>query len=197
MDKSEQLKQLVRVGKTRGFVLYDEIDDLLPPGYEGGAKLDTIFSELARNGVEVVEAPGVGREKGLIEDDIFLREKEIRNFSEQFGDSAPVQMYLRDALTMPHLAREREIELAKRISYGEQDAENALRQLIEANLWLVVATAKRHRDRGHDLLELIEKGKVGLIIKAAKSFNYLGEYKFSTYAIWWVRQSIMRSTRGK
>jgi hypothetical protein len=80
MDKSEQLKQLVRMGKTRGFVLYDEIDDLLPPGYEGGAKLDTIFSELARNGVEVLEGPGVGREKGFIEDDRFLREK-------QFGTS--------------------------------------------------------------------------------------------------------------
>ena len=196
MDKSEQLKQLVRMGKTRGFVPYDEIDNLLPPGYEGGAKLDTIFSELARNGVEVLEGPGVGREKGFIEDDRFLREKAIRDFSEQFGDSAPVQMYLREALTTPHLTREREIELAKRISYGEQDAEDALRQLIEANLWLVVATAKRYRNRGHDLLELIQKGNIGLM-RAAKSFNYLREYKFSTYAIWWVRQTIMRSTRGK
>jgi RNA polymerase primary sigma factor len=196
MDKSEQLKQLVRMGKTRGFVLYDEIDDLLPPDYEGGAKLDTIFSELARNGVEVLEGPRVGREKGFIEDDRFLREKEIRDFSEQFGDSAPVQVNVREALTTPHLTREREIELAKRISYGEQDAEDALRQLIEANLWLVVATAKRHRNRGHDLLELIQKGNIGLM-RAAKSFNYLREYKFSTYAIWWVRQTIMRSTRGK
>jgi RNA polymerase primary sigma factor len=195
MDKSEQLKQLVTMGKTRGFVLYDEIDELLPPGYEGGAKLDTIFSELARNGVEVLEE-AVGREKDFIEDNRFIREKEFQDFSEQFGDSAPVQMYLREALTTPHLTREREIELAKRISYGEQDAEDALRQLIEANLWLVVATAKRHRNRGHDLLELIQKGNIGLM-RAAKSFNFLREYKFSTYAIWWVRQAIMRSTRGK
>jgi DNA-directed RNA polymerase sigma subunit (sigma70/sigma32) len=196
MDKSEQLKQLVTMGKTRGFVLYDEIDELLPPGYEGGAKLDTIFSELAKNGVEVLEGPEVGREKGFIEDDRFLREKEFRDFSEQCGDSAPVQMYLREVLTTPHLTREREIELAKCISYGERDVEDALRQLIEANLWLVVATAKRHRNRGHDLLELIQKGNIGLM-RAAKSFNYLREYKFSTYAIWWVRQAIMRSTRGK
>jgi RNA polymerase primary sigma factor len=150
MDKSEQLKQLLTMGKTRGFVLYDEIDELLPSGYEGGAKLDTIFSELARNGVEVVEEP-VGREKDFIQDDRFLREKEFQDFSEQFGDSAPVQMYPREALTTPHITREREIELAKRISYGEQDAEDALRQLIEANLWVVVAPAKRHRSRGPDL----------------------------------------------
>ena len=189
-DKAEQLRQLVRTGKTKGYVLYDEIDELLPIGYEGGPELDDILSELARNGVEVLEEPRTERDKGFNKDDESLDEIELQELSEQAGAALALQMYLREVLATPRLTREQEIELAKRISGGGQDAEDAEKQLIEANLRLVVATAKRYRNRGRGLLDLLQEGNIGLM-KAVKKFNYTRGYKFSTYAIWWVRRRLI------
>lgn len=188
-DKAEQLKQLVRTGKTKGYVLYDELDELLPAGYEGGPDLDDILSELARNDIEVLEEPRAERDKEFNEDDESLDENELQELGEQAGDALALRMYLRQVLATPHLTHELEIELAKRISGGGQDAEDAERQLIEANLRLVVATAKRYRNRGRSLLDLLQEGNIGLM-KAVKKFNYTRGYKFSTFAIWWVRQTI-------
>ena len=189
-DKAEQLRQLVRTGKTKGYVLYDEIDELLPTGYEGGPELDDILSELARNGIEVLEEPRTERDKEFNKDDESLDEIELQELSEQAGDALALQMYLREVLATPRLTREQEIELAKRISGGGQDAEDAEKQLIEANLRLVVATAKRYRNRGRGLLDLLQEGNIGLM-KAVKKFNYTRGYKFSTYAIWWVRRRLI------
>jgi len=195
-DKTEQLKHLVRNGKKKGYVLYDEIDELLPAGYEGGLELDDILSELASNGIEVLEEPRAERDKAFSGDDESLDEDELQEVSEQAGDALALRMYLRQVLATPHLTREQEIELAKRIGSGGHDAEDAERQLIEANLRLVVATAKRYRNRGRGLLDMLQEGNIGLM-KAVKKFNYARGYKFSTYAIWSVRQAIMRSTLGK
>jgi len=189
-DKAEQLRQLVRTGKTKGYVLYDEIDKLLPTGYEGGRELDDILSELARNGIEVLEEPRTERDREFNKDDESLDENELQELSEQTGDALALQMYLRAVLATPRLTREQEIELAKHISGGGQDAEDAEKQLIEANLRLVVATAKRYRNRGRGLLDLLQEGNIGLM-KAVKKFNYTRGYKFSTYAIWWVRRRLI------
>jgi RNA polymerase primary sigma factor len=195
-DKAEKLKQLVRNGKTKGYVLYDEIDGLLPAGCEGGPELDDILSELERTGIEVLEEPRAERDKEFIEDHEFLNENELHKLSEQAGDSLPLQTYLREVLAIPRLTIEREIELAKRISAGGLDAEEGKRQLVEANLRLVVSTAKRYRNHGLGMLDLLQEGNIGLI-EAVEKFNYTRGYKFSTYAIWWVRQTIMRSTLRK
>ena len=189
-DKAEQLRQLVRTGKTKGYVLYDEIDELLPTGYEGGPELDDILSELARNGIEVLEEPRTERDREFNKDDESLDENELQELSEQAGAALALQMYLREVLATPRLTREQEIELAKRISGGGQDAEDAEKQLIEANFRLVVATAKRYRNRGRGLLDLLQEGNIGLM-KAVKKFNYTRGYKFSTYAIWWVRRRLI------
>ena len=189
-DKAEQLRQLVRTGKTKGYVLYDEIDKLLPTGYEGGRELDDILSELAKNGIEVLEDPRTERDREFNKDDESLDENELQELSEQAGAALALQMYLREVLATPRLTREQEIELAKRISGGGQDAEDAEKQLIEANLRLVVATAKRYRNRGRGLLDLLQEGNIGLM-KAVKKFNYTRGYKFSTYAIWWVRRRLI------
>ena len=189
-DKAEQLRQLVRTGKTKGYVLYDEIDKLLPTGYEGGRELDDILSELAKNGIEVLEDPRTERDREFNKDDESLDENELQELSEQAGDALALQMYLREVLATPRLTREQEIELAKRISGGGPDAEDAEKQLIEANLRLVVATAKRYRNRGRGLLDLLQEGNIGLM-KAVKKFNYTRGYKFSTYAIWWVRRRLI------
>jgi RNA polymerase primary sigma factor len=180
-NKPEALKRLVANGKARGYVLYDEIDELLPAGYKGGAELEDILSELAREGIEVLEEPGADPDKQSREE--FREEEELPH---------EIRMYLRELRSTPPPTREEETELAKRISRRGPDAEDAMRQLVEANLRLVVATAKRCGNRGLGLLELIQEGNIGLM-KAAERFNHTRGYRFSTYAIWWVRQAIMRS----
>jgi RNA polymerase primary sigma factor len=191
-DKAEQLKQLVRTGKTKGYVLYDEIDELLPKGYEAGPELDDILSELAGNGIEVLEEPRAERDKEFDEDDASLNENELQELSEQAGDNSALLMYIREVLTLPHLTHEQEMELAKRISDGGQDAEDAEKQLIEANLQLVVTIARRYRNRGRGLLDLLQEGNIGLM-NAVRKFNYTRGYKFSTYAIWWVRHWVRQT----
>ena len=186
--KAERLKQLVRAGKTKGYVLYDEIDELLPNDYEGGTELDDILSELAGEGVEVLQEARAERDKEFNEDES-LNENELQELSEEAGDNSAVQMYIREVLTLPRLTHEQEIELAKRISSGGRNAEDAEKQLIEANLRLVVITARRYRNRGRGLLDLLQEGNIGLM-NAVRKFNYTRGYRFSTYAIWWVRQTI-------
>ncbi|HEY8393344.1 MAG TPA: RNA polymerase sigma factor RpoD [Thermaerobacter sp.] len=101
----------------------------------------------------------------------------------------PVRMYLKEIGRIPLLTPEQEVELAKRIEQGDEDAK---RKLIQANLRLVVSIAKRYVGRGMLFLDLIQEGNLGLI-KAAEKFDYRKGYKFSTYATWWIRQAITRA----
>jgi RNA polymerase primary sigma factor len=191
-DKSQQLKQLIQNGKTRGYILYDEIDELMPLGLEGGARLDTVLTELARNGIEILEEPGARYDIDLTEGDKIFDENNLQRLFEQTDNSSPIKMYVHQVMTIPRQTLEKEIELAKRISHGGEDAEDAMRQLIEANLYLVVAVARRHGEPGYGLLELIQEGNIGLM-KAAEKYKHTREYRFSTYAIWWIRRSIVQS----
>jgi RNA polymerase primary sigma factor len=101
----------------------------------------------------------------------------------------PVRMYLKEIGKISLLSAEREMELAERISLGDQAAKD---ELVEANLRLVVSIAKRHVDKGMYFLDLIQEGNLGLM-KAVEKFDYRKGYKFSTYATWWIRQSITRA----
>ncbi|MFQ9934135.1 MAG: RNA polymerase sigma factor RpoD [Lachnospiraceae bacterium] len=101
----------------------------------------------------------------------------------------PVRMYLKEIGKVPLLSMEEEVELAKKIEEGDEAAKD---KLVEANLRLVVSIAKRYAGRGMQFLDLIQEGNLGLI-KAAEKFDYRKGYKFSTYATWWIRQSITRS----
>ncbi len=190
-DKAQQLKQLVASGKTRGYVLYDEIDELVPAGgrSKGGPVLDEILSQLVRNGIEILEEPWAEQESGA--DDESLDDNELQELSEQAGD-VPARMYLREVVATAHLTQEQELELAKRVSGGGQDAEAAEKRLIEPNLRLVVKIAKRYRNQGLGLLDLFQEGNVGLM-EAVKQFNYTRGYKFSTCATFWIRRAIRRS----
>jgi RNA polymerase primary sigma factor len=188
-DEAQQLKQLVTSGKTKGYILYDEIDELVPAGVKEGPALDEILSQLARNDIEVLEEPRAKQEFGT--DDESLDDNELQELSEQAGD-APVRMYLREVLATAHLTHEQEIELAKRIRGGGQDAREAEKQLIEPNLRLVVKIAKRYRNQGRGLLDLLQEGNIGLM-RAVKEFNYTRGYKFSTCAIFWIRRAIRSS----
>jgi RNA polymerase primary sigma factor len=188
-DPSERLKQLVQIGKTRGYILYDEIDKFLLPTLEGDTHLDIVLTELVRNGIEILEEPGARYDTDLTEDGKVSAEKELQKLIEALDNSSPIRMYLHEVMTVPRLTREGEIELARRIGLGGKDAEDAMRRLIEANLYLVVAVARRRSRLGCDLLELIQEGNIGLM-KATEKYKHTREYRFSTYAIWWIRRSI-------
>ena len=101
----------------------------------------------------------------------------------------PIRLYLREIGKIPLLTPEQEMDLAKRMSEGDEDAR---RQMSEANLRLVVSIAKRYVGRGMHLLDLIQEGNLGLM-KAVEKFDYTKGYKFSTYATWWIRQAITRA----
>jgi RNA polymerase primary sigma factor len=115
-DNADQLKQLVRKGKETGHVLYDEIDELLPPDYQGGPDLDDILSELVANGIEVLEEPTAMSADEISGDEEFLNENDLREPGLEPNDLQALQMYLREVMTIPHLTREEEIDLAERIS---------------------------------------------------------------------------------
>jgi len=191
-DTSKRLRQLIQIGKTRGYVLFDEIDEIVPPASEGDAHLDIVLTELAMNGIEILEEPGDSYDTDLTEDGNVFAEKGFRKLLEDLDDSSAMKMYLREVMTVPRLTREEEIELAKRISHGGEDAEAAMRQFLEANLYLVVAIVMRRGGPGDGLLELIQEGNIGLM-QATEKFKHTRQYRFSTYAIWWIRRSFVRS----
>ncbi len=108
------------------------------------------------------------------------------------GEYDPVRMYLRQIGSISLLTANQEIELARRIEIGGPDGAIAKRQLVQANLRLVVSIAKKYVGRGMQLLDLIQEGNLGLI-RAAEKFDYQRGYRFSTYATWWIRQAVTRA----
>jgi DNA-directed RNA polymerase sigma subunit (sigma70/sigma32) len=165
---SAHLEQLIESGKQKGHVLCEEIDELLPGDYEGGPELDGILAALESAGVEVVA------------------ERNLEPPEHPTGDAdKPVQVYLRELCAFPPLPPDDEVALAR------LNTEEARVQLIEANLRRVVSIAKHYANRGVHLLELIQDGNMGLG-SAVKAFDPERGYRFSPYAAWWVRRSIIR-----
>jgi RNA polymerase primary sigma factor len=109
-----------------------------------------------------------------------------------FADSDPIRLYLREIGSIPLLTADQEIELARKIENGGPEGAVAKRQLVQANLRLVVSIAKKYAGRGMQFLDLIQEGNLGLI-RAAEKFDYERGYKFSTYATWWIRQAVTRA----
>jgi RNA polymerase primary sigma factor len=192
-DRVARLKQLMDTGKNKGYLLYDEIDELLPEHYEGGRELGDLLAEIESTGVEILEEPTNKFDKELQRGD----EPAGPKLGEDLDcTDDPLRVYLREVWKVPQLTREREIELAQMIRCGEPAAEDAKRQLLEANLRLVVFVAQRYSNRGVHVLDLIQEGNFGLM-KAVEQFDCMRGYSFSPYATWWVRQSIRRATLRK
>lgn len=122
-------------------------------------------------------------------EDAVSYEEYIASLSTAMGVDEPIKMYLREIGQIPLLTHAEEIDYAKRAYEGD---EYAVKQLVEANLRLVVSIAKKHTNRGLKLLDLIQEGNIGLM-KAVEKFEYTKGYKFSTYATWWIRQAITRA----
>ena len=196
---TKQLLGLVDLAKTKRNVLqYGEINDAFKGLELGKDKMDLVIEYLEKNNIDILQT-GVYDEDGtdlLIEseDDIILDEEEeveiIDDVDVLEGVSTedPVRMYLKEIGNVPLLSTDEEVELAKRVEAGDEEAKKAL---TEANLRLVVSIAKKYVGRGMPFMDLIQEGNMGLM-KAVDKFDYTKGYKFSTYATWWIRQAITR-----
>ncbi len=190
----EQAKeQLVELGKKRGVLTYEEIAERLSAFDLDSDQMDEYYEYLNEQGIEVVAESDLD-EADLDDpdfDDLKDEEFDLNDLSVPPGIKIndPVRMYLKEIGRVPLLSAEEEIELAKRIEQGDEEAK---RRLAEANLRLVVSIAKRYVGRGMLFLDLIQEGNMGLI-KAVEKFDYRKGYKFSTYATWWIRQAITRA----
>ncbi|RAK22423.1 RNA polymerase RpoD-like sigma 70 subunit [Anoxybacillus vitaminiphilus] len=187
----EQVKeQLVELGKKRGVLTYEEIAERMSNFDLDPDQVDEYYEYLSEQGIDIVSESDLDDDPDL---DILDKEEEfdLNDLTVPPGVKIndPVRMYLKEIGRVPLLSAEEEIELAKRIEQGDEEAK---RRLAEANLRLVVSIAKRYVGRGMLFLDLIQEGNMGLL-KAVEKFDYRKGYKFSTYATWWIRQAITRA----
>ena len=197
----EKLKQLVAHGKKYKSILeLQEINDFFSDMELDAEQMEKVYEYLEANHIDVLRVSGDGdgiEELDDVDDsDIVLTDEddvdmEKIDLSVPDGISIedPVRMYLKEIGKVPLLSADEEVELAKRMAEGDEDAK---KRLAEANLRLVVSIAKRYVGRGMLFLDLIQEGNLGLI-KAVEKFDYHKGFKFSTYATWWIRQAITRA----
>ena len=189
-----KLRELLALAKKKKNMLeYQEISDFFSDMQLDAEQFEKILDFLEANNIDVLRITDddVDDEMLLDVDDEDEIEVEKIDLSVPDGVSIedPVRMYLKEIGKVPLLSAEEEIELAKRMELGDQEAK---KRLAEANLRLVVSNAKRYVGRGMLFLDLIQEGNLGLI-KAVEKFDYRKGYKFSTYATWWIRQAITRA----
>ena len=200
----EKLKKLVEVAKTKHNALdVAEINDFFMGENLTPDQMEQIYSYLEERRVDVIpvideslmaEDPLLLDDDDFAGDDSFLKEAEEIDLEavdllEGIGTEDPVRMYLKEIGTVPLLSADEELVLARRKAEGD---EHAKERLIEANLRLVVSIAKRYTGRGMSFLDLVQEGNLGLI-KGVEKFDYTKGYKLSTYATWWIRQSVSRA----
>ena len=181
-------KELLSKKKT---FTYDEINKYISKFDLSDDETDDLFKFLTDNNILDEKNPDLEYLKSVEEfDDTLDDDDEIDYTVLDNKNSDPVKQYLRSLGNYEVLkTKEEEVELAKRVADGDQDAVD---ELVQCNLKLVVSIAKHYTNRGMDLLDLIQEGNLGLI-KAIKKFDYEKGFKFSTYATWWIRQAITRA----
>ncbi|MDD5833246.1 MAG: RNA polymerase sigma factor RpoD [Clostridiales bacterium] len=219
LQKLDTLKS--KAASNGNQLTYEYINDVYKEDQLGPDQLDTIFAHLEASGIDIInsdrdnddiipdEFANIDLDKidsiddGLVDsldddfDDDKFDEKDIEDnidldaidLLEGVGTDDPVRMYLKEIGTVPLLSAEEELELAKRKAEGDEKAKD---RLIEANLRLVVSIAKRYTGRGMSFLDLVQEGNLGLM-KGVQKFDYTKGYKLSTYATWWIRQSVTRA----
>ena len=220
-EKIEHLTEMVK-GRDTNSITYDEINDYFKDEELTPAQMENIYALLEQKGIDVTtdlsrdadidvseqELKNMNLDKldsidGLLMDSLDddfggdFDEKDAEedidldavNLLEGVGTDDPVRMYLKEIGTVPLLSADEELELAKKKAAGDEQAK---KRLIEANLRLVVSIAKRYTGRGMSFLDLVQEGNLGLI-KGVEKFDYTKGYKLSTYATWWIRQSVTRA----
>ena len=188
--KNEKVNKILKKAKEQGKITYGdlakELDDVNPD------QIDKVFDAFEELGVNLLSDDMEDEEPDIedLKEVEYLKLDEITDTNyEGVNVDDPVRMYLREIGRIPLLTFEQELDLAKRILDGDEDAK---KELAESNLRLVVSIAKKYVGRGMLFLDLIQEGNMGLI-KAVEKFDYTKGFKFSTYATWWIRQAITRA----
>jgi RNA polymerase primary sigma factor len=195
-DLNQVKTDLVKRAKKAGKIAQKDITTAIPETTDNADILDSLYTELADAGVQIVAVapPAAGGEEfsdeWAVED---AEEEEVpaaedQHYLDDIADDS-VRLYLREIGKIPLLSAEEELALAKRVVAGDKDAKD---KMAEANMRLVVSIAKRYVGRGLDLLDLIQEGNTGLL-RAVEKFDPEKGFKFSTYATWWIRQAITRA----
>ena len=198
----DKLKKLVALGKSKQNALdATEINDFFAGDNLGPEQMDEIYNYLEHSNIDVVpviDDAMLADDSMLLDDldDDYREDKDGEDIDldaidllEGIGTEDPVRMYLKEIGIVPLLSADEELRLAKRKAEGDESAKE---RLIEANLRLVVSIAKRYTGRGMSFLDLVQEGNLGLI-KGVEKFDYTKGYKLSTYATWWIRQSVTRA----
>ena len=180
----ERKEELVKLGKEKGFITYEELANKLKGLDLDGDSLDDLYNVFNENSIAVVSEEesdsGAGSVESLLLDDTSL--------TKDLTINDPVRMYLKEIGQIKLLTMDEELDLAERIQNGDEQAKNIL---AEANLRLVVSIAKKYKLKGVSLLDLIHEGNLGLG-RAIEAFDPTKGYKLSTYATWWIKQGITK-----
>ena len=188
----EELQGLIAQGRERGYLTFEEITSTLEEVEITKEQVSQLHAHLVEHGIDVIAADGVSAYKAQRGGESGASKKEELDLTvEPSLDS--LRLYLRAIGQVDLLTAHQEVELAKRIERGDMLAK---RQMVEANLRLVVSIAKGYLGRGLSFLDLIQEGSLGLI-RAVEKFDYRRGYKFSTYATWWIRQAVTRAIADK
>jgi RNA polymerase primary sigma factor len=188
----EELRGLIALGRERGYLTFEQIASTLEEVEITKEQVSQLHAHLVEHGVDVIAEDGVSAYKAQRESGADQAKKEELDLTvEPSLDS--LRLYLRSIGQVELLTATQEVELAKRIERGDMLAK---RQMVEANLRLVVSIAKGYLGRGLSFLDLIQEGSLGLI-RAVEKFDYRRGYKFSTYATWWIRQAVTRAIADK
>ncbi len=190
--RKNNINDLIEKGKTKGSLSNNEIMKVIEEVEFDVDQIEKLYETLENMGVEVtgyMDVPDIGDIENDVENYETPEEMERMLASEGLAIEDHVRMYLKEIGKVPLLDPEKEVDLASRMTEGD---ELAKQELVEANLRLVVSIAKRYMGRGMFFLDLIQEGNLGLM-KAVEKFDYTKGYKFSTYATWWIRQAITRA----
>jgi RNA polymerase primary sigma factor len=189
--ETEELRGLISLGRDQGYLTFEQIAATLEEVDVSKEQVSQLHSHLIEHGVDVIAEDGVSAYKEAKGEAEARRRPELDLTVEPSLDS--LRLYLRSIGRVDLLTAAQEVALAKRIERGDMVAK---RQMVEANLRLVVSIAKGYLGRGLSFLDLIQEGSLGLI-RAVEKFDYRRGYKFSTYATWWIRQAVTRAIADK
>jgi len=195
----KQLQDLITKGKKEGMIRATELNALLEKMTLSTEKIEEVYDKFEAMNIQIITAEldiDLGDDLDVVDgDDIDLSgldEEDLVDpvdLAAEYSLDDPVRMYLKEIGQVKLLSAEEEVELAKKVAEGDQNAKN---KLTEANLRLVVSIAKKYSGRGLHILDLIQEGNTGLI-RAVDKFDWTKGNKFSTYATWWIRQAITRA----
>ena len=184
LTRDGELRELIVRGQEMGFLGMEEVAEVLDGLGLDAEAVEAVYQHLEEAGVELLEQSEAGARAAQMAEEV-ERPRKTATAVEQTTDA--LQLFLKDIGRVPLLTAADEVRLAKRIELGDQAAKQ---QMVEANLRLVVSIAKGYRGRGLPFLDLIQEGTLGLV-RAVEKFDWRRGFKFSTYATWWIRLSLI------